>query len=140
LTPNALTSAPIRDALSGADIVVTLSDAAEGLFAASDLAPDALLCAMGGRYEFDSDVLAAAQTFVVDELDFVCNVGTGSYWIRSGQVTRDHLAHRLDGTVGEILAGKAQIAPGGRTLAIVQGMAICDLAIAKTILDRAASS
>jgi len=134
---NPLSAAPIRDALAGADVVVTLSDAAEVLFSASDLTPHALVCAMGGRYEFDRDVLDTASTFVVDEMDFVCASGSASYWIRSGQLVRNDLESRLDATIGEILLGRKSIEKNKRTLAIIQGMAVCDLAFAKIVLDRA---
>jgi ornithine cyclodeaminase/alanine dehydrogenase-like protein (mu-crystallin family) len=137
LTPNALTAAPIREALADADVVMTLSDAAEVMFEASDLRPGALVCAMGGRYEFNSDVLDASAVFIVDELDFVCAVGSAAYWIKTGQVTRGHLADRLDATIGELLKGTKSVERGRQTLAIIQGMAVCDLAIAKTVLDRA---
>jgi ornithine cyclodeaminase/alanine dehydrogenase-like protein (mu-crystallin family) len=136
LTPLPLSAAPIREALSQADVVVTLSDAAEVLFKAEDLQPHALVCAMGGRFEFDRDVLDWADTFIVDELDFVCTLGSAAHWIRSGQLMRADLEKRLDATIGELLSGKKTVAPGP-TLAIIQGMAICDLAIAKTVLDRA---
>jgi ornithine cyclodeaminase/alanine dehydrogenase-like protein (mu-crystallin family) len=127
----------MQEAVTQADVVVTLSDAAEVLFAASQLKPEALVCAMGGRYEFNRDVLDKASVFVVDEMEFVAASGNASYWIRSGQLTREHLDERLDATIGEILlGGKSVNASGGRTLAIIQGMAICDLALAKTILDR----
>ena len=137
LTPFPLSAAPVRDALAGADVVVTLSDAAEILFKASDVEPHALVCALGGRYEFDRDVFDRSAAFVVDEMDFVCAAGSASYWISSGQLTRKDLEQRLDATIGEILLGTKTVAKGKPTLAIIQGMAICDLAIAKTVLDRA---
>jgi ornithine cyclodeaminase/alanine dehydrogenase-like protein (mu-crystallin family) len=137
LTPNSLSSASIRDSLAQADIVVTLSDAAEILFKASDLPSHTLLCAMGGRYEFDSDVLHAADVFVIDEMDFVCTFGSATHWITSGQITRADLERRLDATIGEVLLGTKKVDSGKRTLAIIQGMAICDLAMAKAALDRA---
>lgn len=137
LTPIPLAAAEIPDALARADVVVTLSDAAECLFKASDLPTHALVCAMGGRHEFESDVLHNADAFVVDEMDFVCAIGNAAHWIESGQITRPDLEKRLDATIGDLLAGKRTIPAGKRTLAIIQGMAICDLAIAKTVLDRA---
>jgi ornithine cyclodeaminase/alanine dehydrogenase-like protein (mu-crystallin family) len=137
LTPNPLSSATIPDALAQAEVVVTLSDAAEILFKASDLQPRALLCAMGGRYEFDSDVLHAAHTFIVDEMDFVCTFGSATHWIATNQLTRADLERRLDATIGELLVGAKSNGKGRLTLAIIQGMAICDLALAKTVLDRA---
>jgi ornithine cyclodeaminase len=139
-TPNSLSSATIPDALAQADVVVTLSDAAEVLFEASALRPRALLCAMGGRHELDSDVLHAADAFVVDEMDFVCTIGSATHWIATGQLTRSDLERRLDATIGELLVGAKSIGKDRRTLAIIQGMAICDLALAKTVLDRAATA
>jgi len=139
LTPIRLRAAELKDALSAAETVVTISDAAERLFAAADLPAGALICAMGGRHEFDSDVLAACDVFVVDEIDFVCAVGSGSHWIASGQVTRADLERRLDATIGQVLAGVKSLPDDRPTLTIIQGMAVCDLAIAKTVLDRAAA-
>jgi ornithine cyclodeaminase/alanine dehydrogenase-like protein (mu-crystallin family) len=140
LTELPLSAAPMREALARADAVVTLTDAAERLFRASDLRADALVCAMGGGYEIDSDALHKAAVFVVDEMDFVCAIGSAAHWIETGQVTRAELEQRLDATLGELLAGKRTVARGRPTLAIIQGMAICDLAIAKVALDRAGRS
>ena len=137
LTPLRLRAAEIKDALSVADTVVTLSDAAERLFGPADLRAGALICAMGGRYEFDCDVLEACDVFVVDEIDFVCSIGSGSHWIASGQTTRSELERRLDASIGDVLSGARSVPVDRPTLAIIQGMAICDLAIAKTVLDRA---
>ncbi len=129
-------AATIAAAVAEAPIVVTLTDAAETLFTARDLGPPKLVCGMGGRHEFDADVLAAAGAFVVDELDFVCTVGSGAHWIRSGQLTREQIAARLDANIGEVLLGRKRIATDGVTLAIIQGMAVCDVALAKTVFDR----
>jgi ornithine cyclodeaminase len=93
---------------------------------------------MGGGYEFDRDILDASTIFVVDEMDFVCAAGTASRWIKTGQLSRAHLTQRLDATIGDVLSGRKAVGRG-RILAIIQGMAICDLAIAATVLDRAAA-
>jgi ornithine cyclodeaminase/alanine dehydrogenase-like protein (mu-crystallin family) len=137
LTPNRLSSAAsVPDAVAQADIVVTLSDADERLFKATDLKPTALVCAMGGRHEFESDVLRAADRFVVDEIDFVCTAGNAAHWIASGQVSREEVAKRVDATIGEVLTASRRVRSTGIVLAIIQGMAICDLALAKAVLDR----
>jgi ornithine cyclodeaminase/alanine dehydrogenase-like protein (mu-crystallin family) len=138
LTPNHLEARTISDALARADIVVTLSDADEVLFSSSDTTRSALICAMGGGYEFDRDILDASTIFVVDEMDFVCAAGTASRWIKTGQLSRAHLTQRLDATIGDVLSGRKAVGRG-RILAIIQGMAICDLAIAATVLDRTAA-
>ncbi|MGO8909520.1 MAG: hypothetical protein ACLQDM_09395 [Bradyrhizobium sp.] len=136
LTKNPLRPATsIKDALARSQIAVTLTDAAETLFAASDLKPPMLICGMGGQHEFDSDVLEASEAFVVDELDFVCTVGSGAHWIKSGQLTRERIAARLDATIGEVLNGRKQIVTRGIVLVIIQGMAVCDLALAKAVFD-----
>lgn len=139
LTAVPLSAQDISQAVPRAEVLVTLSDAAECLFKAAELPPNALVCAMGGRHEFESDVLTKSDVFVVDEMDFVCAVGNAAHWIETKQLTRAHLEERLDATVGEILSGRKTVPTGRPTLAIVQGMAICDLAIAKVALDRIAS-
>ena len=137
LTPNPLRAARnIPDAVGESDIVVTLSDADECLFSASDLKKNALVCAMGGRHEFDSDVLSEAKHFIVDEIDFVCTAGNGAHWIKSGQIARPALERRVDATIGEILAGLKKSQNDGPVLAIIQGMAICDVALAHLAFER----
>lgn len=138
LTPNPILAATsIVAALAQAEIVITISDADETLFTARDLTPGTLVCAMGGRHEFERDVLDAAELFIVDEIDFVCTAGSGAHWLSSGQITRPALAARVDATIGEILAGRKQFSTAGTILAIIQGMAVCDLALAKFVYDRA---
>jgi alanine dehydrogenase len=137
-TKNRLSPAPsIPDAVRGADIVVTLSDANERLFSASDLKSRSLVCAMGGSHEFDADVLRSAAHFVVDEMDWVCTVGNGAHWIKSGQATRAELEKRISGTIGEVLTGQKVITKDGLVLAIVQGIAICDVALAHRAYENA---
>jgi ornithine cyclodeaminase/alanine dehydrogenase-like protein (mu-crystallin family) len=131
LTSNPLTGASsVPDAVRGADIVVTISDANEALFSVQDLKPRSLVCAMGGRHEFDADVLRSAKSFVVDEMEWVCTAGNGAHWIKSGQITRAELEKRVSATIGEVLAGHKAPASDGLVLAIVQGVAICDVALA----------
>lgn len=132
-------AASIKQAVAQAEIVVTLSDADERLFEAADLKPGALVCAMGGRREFDRDVLDAAEGFVVDEFDFVCSAGNGSHWLKSGQITRAALESKVDATIGEILLGRRQIQTTGVVLAIIQGMAVCDIALATAVYNGAAA-
>jgi ornithine cyclodeaminase len=139
LTRNPLSAtASVAQALRDSDIVVTLSDADEPLFTANDLKSRSLLCAMGGRHEFEADVLRAASHFVVDEIDFVCTAGNGAHWIKSGQITRSELEQDVDATIGEVLTGRKAITNAGLVLAIIQGMAVCDVALAQLAFDRMA--
>jgi alanine dehydrogenase len=126
----------VTGAVAHADVVVTVSDANEALFSAADLRSGTLVCAMGGRNEFDADVLSWADQFIVDEIDFVCTAGNGAHWLKSGQITRPQLEARVDASIGEVLLGRKHALSGRNILAIIQGMAICDLALAKSVLDR----
>lgn len=137
LTGNPIEAATtMAEALSESDIVVTVSDAQERLFTANNLKSRGLVCAMGGRHEFDADVLQAASHLVVDEMDFVCTAGNGAHWIQSHQMTRAELEDSADATIGEVLAGKKTIISEGIVLAIIQGMAVCDVALAQLAFDR----
>ncbi len=137
LTENPLSAADdVPEAIRRSDIVITLSDADIRLFSAEDLKERALVCAMGGRHEFDVDVLNAATHLVVDEIDFVCTAGNGAHWIKSGQIARSTLQKRVDATIGDVLLGRRSIESDGIVLAIIQGMAVCDVALAKLVFDR----
>ena len=128
----------VREAVRDAQIVVTLSDAQETLFAAQDVTPGTLICAMGGRREFDRDILDRADRFIVDEMDFVCTTGNVAAWIEAGATTRAEIATKLDTTIGDIL-NRGDKEPTGDNevcLAVIQGMAVCDIGLAKWMLDR----
>jgi ornithine cyclodeaminase/alanine dehydrogenase-like protein (mu-crystallin family) len=136
LTTNPLSAVDtVPEAIRRGDIIITLSDADTCLFSAEDIKERALVCAMGGRHEFDVDVLNAASHLVVDEIDFVCTTGNGAYWIRSGQISRSTLERRVSATLGDVLLGRKNIDRDGIVLAIIQGMAVCDVALAKLAFD-----
>jgi len=69
----------------------------------------------------------------------VCSAGNGSHWLKSGQITRAALESKVDATIGEILLGRRQIQTTGVVLAIIQGMAVCDIALATAVYNRAAA-
>lgn len=128
----------VPEAVRGARIVVTLSDARESLFAAEDIRPGTLVCAMGGRQEFERDVLDRSDRFIVDEVDFVCSAGNVASWIAAGNATRTEIESAVDATIGEVLQRSQcePTAPDGVCLAVIQGMAACDIGLAKWIYDR----
>lgn len=133
-------SATATAAVADADIVVTLSDADATLFRASDLRPGTLVCAMGGRREFGRDVLDRAARFIVDEIDFVCTAGNVGSWIRDGGISRAEVESLVDATIGEVLVrtGREPVPPDEIWLAVIQGMAACDIGLAKWCHDRLA--
>ncbi|MBI4182363.1 MAG: ornithine cyclodeaminase family protein [Proteobacteria bacterium] len=126
-------------AVRGADIVITITTARQPFLEPGWLAPGAFLCSMGGVHEVFAGVLAEADRFVVDDFDYALSRGDMGAWVKAGDYTAADLRARLDADIGEIVAG---LKPGRRTdservLAIIQGLAVCDLAMAKLAVDRA---
>jgi ornithine cyclodeaminase len=130
--PLALRAAPsIAAALRDADIVITLTSATEPFLGAAMLKPGATVIALGDA-ELQADMLGWAGRFVVDDLDFALTTGNIGAWIANGALTREAVAARLDADIGEVLGGAKPGRPDatGNVLAVIQGMAIGDLALA----------
>ena len=145
---NTGTTAPIRpfkspeEAIDGADIVITMTTASEPFIEAGWLKPGALLCSMGGVPEVHFDVLAEVDTLVIDDLSYALAQGDLHEWIKGGDITEKQVLERIDADIGEIAIGAK---PGRQhadelILAMIQGMAVGDLAMAKLVLDKAVAA
>ncbi|MEX2643537.1 MAG: hypothetical protein WD270_08795 [Acetobacterales bacterium] len=140
------TGVPVRavasaeEAIRGADIVVTITTAKAPMVEPGWLAPGALLVSLGGVHEVRHAVLAECDRFVVDDFDYALSRGDMGAWVSAGETTPEALRQRLDADIGEIVAGlkPGRQGPDERILAIIQGLAACDVAMAKLALDRAA--
>jgi ornithine cyclodeaminase len=128
-----------RPAVAGADVVITLTEATRPIIQPGWLEPGGLVCSMGSHQELDAGVLAEADRFVVDDLDYAMELGDAAAWLGAGQVTRAQLEARLDAALAQVVAGARPGRRGiqERVLAIVQGMAIGDVALAGHVLQRA---
>lgn len=136
-------AAPSVDAaVTGADAVIAISSAAQPVLHGHHLGRGVTLIGMGGSHECDASVLAAADRFIVDDLDFATVSGSLGAWVRGGGVDAATARSRLDGLLGDVITGgvAGRQHADERVFAIVQGMACCDLAIAADILARAALS
>ncbi len=125
-----------EEAVAGADIVITLTFAEEPMIRPGMLAPGSFLCSMGETEEVDVAVLDEVDRFIVDEFDYATLLGDVSVWLKQGRIGRDALRKRVDADIGQIVAGKVtgRMAENERIFAIIQGMAICDLALADEAL------
>ncbi len=125
--------------IDGADVVITVTAATQPLVPAGLLKPGAVVCSMGESNEVDYCVLAEAQRLIVDDPDFASEVGDGGAWIRQGHLTRESFAARVDALACEVVAGKkpGRLAATDRIVAIIQGMAIGDIAFAAYALHEA---
>jgi ornithine cyclodeaminase/alanine dehydrogenase-like protein (mu-crystallin family) len=103
------------------------------------LKPGAVVCSMGGKNEVDIGVLRESQRLVVDDPDFASEVGDGGAWIAQGHFTHQTFIDRIDALAHEVAAGTkpGRTAPSDRIVAIVQGMAIGDIAFSAFALQEA---
>lgn len=132
-------AASVDAAVAGANAVICITSAASPVLEGRHFGLGMTLIGMGGAHECDVSVLTAADRFFVDDFDFASVSGSMGAWLRHGEIDRDAAHGRLDGELGQVLAGRVpgRTSPAERVFAIVQGMACCDLAIAADILSRA---
>ena len=128
-----------RRSVDGADLVITLTESPAPIVFPGTLKPGAVLCSMGSYNEIDFGVLAEAQRFIVDDPDFAAEMGDGGAWIAQGRISRGDFLARVDAQACDVLAGKkpGRRAPSERIVALIQGMAIGDVAFAATALREA---
>ncbi len=127
------------DAVDGADVVITLTESNAPLVFPGMLKPGAVICSMGGRNELDYGVLRDSSRLIVDDPDFASEVGDGGAWISQGHLSREEFIARIDALACEVVAGKkpARLAAEDCIVAIMQGMAIGDIAFAAFALQEA---
>lgn len=126
-------------AVDGADVVITLTEATSPLVFPGTLKPGALVCSMGAKNEVDYGVLRESQRLIVDDPDFAAEVGDAGAWITQGHLSREAFMARVDGLACEVVAGQkpARLAATDRVVAIIQGMAIGDIAFSAFALQEA---
>ena len=106
------------------------------------LKPGVVVCSMGSYNELDYGVLLAAQRFIVDDPEYASSWGDGGAWISQGHLTRDEFRGRIDALACDVVAGKepGRTSPTERIVALIQGMAIGDIAFAAHALNQAEKS
>ena len=126
-------------AIDGADVVITLTEARSPLVKPGMVKPGVLVCSMGGGNEVDYGVLLEAQRLIVDDVDFASEVGDGGAWIKQGHFTRESFEARVDALACDVVAGTkpGRLKADDRIVAIMQGMAIGDIAFAAHALHEA---
>lgn len=134
--------ASARDAVEGADIVITVTASREPLVLAEWLAPGMHLTAVGSdgpdKQELEPAVLARADLLVADSTSQCLRLGEIHHAVASGAI----LEGRVDAELGQIAAG---LKPGRRrdaeiTVCDLTGVGVQDVAAASLVLARALSS
>jgi ornithine cyclodeaminase/alanine dehydrogenase-like protein (mu-crystallin family) len=122
----------IEEAVSGADVVITVTSAHEPLLRGAWLKPDAFACAVGAvgpkRRELDDDVLRDALVVVESREAAV---------LESGDILSSGAA--IYAEIGELIAGVKALPPVGKCVVFKSlGVAAEDLAAARLVYEKAA--
>jgi ornithine cyclodeaminase/alanine dehydrogenase-like protein (mu-crystallin family) len=140
LTSRAVRAEPVRARMvPGADLVITLTESTTALVEPGELHPGAVVCSMGSHNELDYGVLREAQRLVVDDSDYAAEAGDGGAWISQGHLTVSQFRARVDALACEVVAGTrpGRLHANDRIVALLQGMAIGDIAFAAHALREA---
>jgi ornithine cyclodeaminase/alanine dehydrogenase-like protein (mu-crystallin family) len=139
MQPRILASASVREAVSGADIVVTATTSPTPVLEHAWIRPGAHINAVGAfsaqTREVDSATVAAAHLVVGSRTATLKEAGDLAMPLAEGVLTRDHPIHEL----GAILAGKAPGRPSPEAITLYKsvGMAVEDAATARLAYERA---
>ncbi len=130
------TAGDAREAVEGADLIVTVTPARAPIVEAGWVAPGAHVTAVGSdgpdKIELDPALLARADKVVADRLDQCLRLGEIHHAVAGGLLTRE----RVYGELGEIAAG---IKPGRTrqdelTVADLTGVGVQDAAVSNLVL------
>ncbi|WNI18804.1 hypothetical protein [Actinacidiphila sp. ITFR-21] len=134
-----LTSGTDLDAAApGSDVVVAITSARRPAVRPRHLLPGGTLIGLGGGAEIAAEVLTAtADRFFVDDLGYARETGSVASWLGGG-LSPDAVDGHLTGTLPAVAAGllPGRVAPADRILAVVQGVAACDVALACLTMRR----
>lgn len=124
---------------AGADLVITLTESPAPLVFAGELKPGCVLCSMGSYNEVDYGVMRECDRLIVDDADFAGEMGDGGAWIAQGHLTRAQFNARIDALACEVVTEKkpGRLHASERIVALMQGMAIGDVAFAARVLREA---
>jgi ornithine cyclodeaminase len=134
-----LAAESVRQAVEGADVVVTVTSSREPLLRAGWIAPGTHVTAVGSdgpdKQELEPEVLARADLLVADSLAQCLRLGEIHHAVASGVIAESKVGAEL----GEITAG---LKPGRRgdaetTVCDLTGVGVQDVAAATLVLERA---
>jgi len=132
-------AATVRDAVEGADVVITCTASHEPLVRADWLSPGTHVTAVGSdgpdKQELDAAALARADVLVVDSRDQCAQIGELHHALDAGMIPSPDVAAEL----GEVAAG---LKPGRTsddqlTVCDLTGLGVQDVAAAALVLERA---
>ncbi len=127
-----------QEAVVGADIIVTATTADETVVVESWVQPKALVVSLGSHPELDKSLVLSASKIVVDNWEQNKHRGELHKLYERGAINDDSIYAELGSIVAGAIAGREE--EDGRIVACLIGMGSEDVAVAKTIYDRAKES
>ena len=129
----------VREAVAGADIVVTVTPSRTPLVRAEWLAPGVHLTAVGSdgpdKQELDPGILARADRVVADSLPQCLRLGEIHHAVAAGLLTPDRVAAELGAITAGLKPGRG--ADNEITVCDLTGLGVQDVAAAALVLQRA---
>lgn len=132
-------AASAREAVEGADLVITVTSAREPIVRAEWLAPGTTVIAVGSdnpeKQELDVDVLASAGRIVADSIPQCLRLGEIHHAVDRGAITKE----KVTAEIGEITAGRKPGRQSDSEIIVVDltGVGVQDVAAAALVYQRA---
>jgi len=129
----------IEPAVRNAEAVLTITKASIAFIQGDWLREGAIALSMGGVPEFDFTTWQRSQHFILDDLGYALKQGDLHHWVKSDGLSVEQIQARKTALIGDVALDpeKYQSVCSGLTLAVIQGMAVCDVAMAGLALERA---
>jgi ectoine utilization protein EutC len=129
----------VKEAVEGADIVVTVTASREPLVRADWLSPGVHVTAVGSdgpdKQELDTEILAAADLLVVDSREQCLRLGELHHAVAAGLVSLAKVSAELGEIAGGLKPGRRRA--DERTICDLTGVGVQDVAAASVVLARA---
>lgn len=131
----------IEPAVRSAEAVLTITKASAAFIQGDWLRDGAVALSMGGVPEFQFTTWQRSQHFVLDDLGYALKQGDLHHWVKSDGLSVEEIQTRTTALIGDVALDpeKYQSICSGLTLAVIQGMAVCDVAMAGLVLERASA-
>lgn len=128
----------LDEAVYGAGIIIASSSSNSALIHGRHLRNGMTVCSLGAGPELGADIVERADRLVVDDFEYACTIGSVRGWLTAG-LQREYLRQKISGNIGEVALnrGIGRRGPDEIVVAVIQGMACCDVALAFRALERA---
>jgi ornithine cyclodeaminase/alanine dehydrogenase-like protein (mu-crystallin family) len=139
--PRVIASGSPRDAVHGADLIVTATASPRPVLESAWVSPGVHICAVGAARpdmrELDTELVSRARVYVDSRAGALAEAGDLVIPIEEGRWTADHIV----GELGELLAGRVPGRSSAEDITLFKsvGMAVEDVAAADLVYRRAAA-